>query len=212
MSRAGSAEAEAVVEGAEAYPGKFNPERHGTSTDGSETNGANFGDDDSEKTGAGQYSDKIKQTEKEIFTMFFIIVIVIGLLIFLTIIRGFIIRVVGKDWFLPVSIISLFFILTTILVVGYENHIKITNYSLKLFLVFLFVIQAILLLLTVSQFFTHGNTISPAILSSILTILVLIWFMLSYKSNVRFLLLIYAALTAAFAILLLQAFQRQETS
>jgi len=162
-------------------------------------------------------NDEKKDSEKEIenkpkkeinkpetFVIYIILIVIITMLIFLINIRGFIIPAVGKDWFLPVFLISISFILITILVVGYQNHIKIENESLRLFLVFFFIAQSIILLIIISQFFTHGNTRAPALLSGLLSIMILIWFLLSHKSKVRYLLLIYSFLMIAFAFLLLR--------
>jgi len=147
----------------------------------------------------------------EIFSVYLIIIILVALLIFLINIRGFIIPAVGKDWFFQTFVISISFILVTILAVAYENHIHTSDLTLRNFLIFIFIVQLIILVITISQFFTHGNIESPAILSATLAILVLIWFILSYNSKVRFLLLIYIVLLVAFAILLLNTERIIET-
>lgn len=208
---------ELVVEGLINYKNNgSNPDKKEKSNNGKNEKDKQSDDNDkkdksdSGKTESDKQSDdkdnrkKIEINKQEIFAIYVIVVVIITMLIFLINIRGFIIPAVGKDWFLPVFLISISFILITILVVGYQNHIKIEDDSLRLFLVFFFIVQSVILLIIISQFFTHGNTRAPALLSGLLSIMILIWFLLSYKSKVRYLLLIYSFLMLAFAFLLLR--------
>lgn len=151
---------------------------------------------------------KDERCKHEIFTMYVIIVIIIFMLIFLIVIRGFIIPVIDKNWFFPAFLLSIFYILTTILVVGYENHIKTEHSGLRTFLIFYLIAQSILLVLIISQFFTHGNVKSTSVMSGVLTLMILIWFLLSYNSRVRFTLLIYALIMALFTYLMATTIKR----
>jgi len=144
----------------------------------------------------------------EIFSMYLIVVIVIFMLIFLIVIRGFVIPVVNKDWFFPIFLLSIFYILTTILIVGYENHIKTAHTGLRMFLIFYLIAQSILLILIISQFFTHGNVKSTSVMSAVLTIMILIWFLISYNSKIRYTLLVYALIMALFTYLMMTTIKR----
>jgi len=144
-----------------------------------------------------------KQCKSDIFIMYVILAIVITLLIFLIIIRGFIIPVINKDWFFPIFILGISYAIMTILAVGYSNHVNIKNEGLKTFLIFFLIVHSIVLLITLSQFYTHGNVKDTSVLAALLTLSILIWFILSYKNRVSYLLLGYALLMALFTYLMM---------
>jgi hypothetical protein len=177
------------------------------------------GDDDGDgdcfagdKDGDSNAKKKDNLCPQEIFIVYCILITLLTLLIFLTIIRGFIIPAINKDIFLPIFIICLFTSLAIFIVVCYENHSKTEDYVKRNLLFFTFLIQSVVLAVMLSQFFTHGNTYSTALLAALLCIIILFWYIWSYKSPIRNLLLIYFIFVLVFGIFLLYVRKRFETS